>query len=221
MADLGLSAIAGLVLGSVLIGAGMTALYYRRVQLRVAEEVNELEARALEELDEEDAVGYGVELPPPDVGRWFLDVFRVWLHVRKEARLAKRGYVKWYRVRGGRLRMPKWVKPEHKGGGEYEYTDTSTEITYIFPESAMVDDGVTGAPVAIHQEGEAEPIDLREPGWATMDGSALKKLIDMEIVRSPPGGLSNLPLTPQQLKIIGVGVLFVAIYLGQMVVFGG
>jgi hypothetical protein len=200
------------VLFAGLFGAGVTALYYRRVTLRVEEEVRDLEAEAVDELNE-DSTGYGVELPPPDVGRSVLDIFKVWLHVRKQARLAKRGYIKWYRV-GSRLHKPKWIKPEHKGAGEYEYTSRKDDQTYVFPEEALVTDGVTSAFVAIHKIGEAEPIDLRDPGWATLDADRLQTVIDLEIAREPPGSLSSLPLSSQQLKWVGFGLLFVVVYFG-------
>lgn len=198
------------VLLALLVGAGTTALYYRRVALRIEEEVNELESQALDELDEE-STGYGVEVNPPDVGRSVLDIFKVWLHVRKQARMAKRGYFKWYRV-GSRLHAPKWVKPEQKGAGEYEYYSKKDDQTYVFPEEALVTDGKTSAYVAIHKIGEAEPIDLRDPGWASMDADRLQTVIDMEIARDPPGGLSGLPLSKQQLYYVGMAVAAIGIW---------
>lgn len=201
----------------LLAGAGVTAMYYKRVALRIDEEVNELEEQALEELDE-DSTGYGVEMEPPDVGRSVLDIFKSWLHIRKQARMAKRGYFKWYRV-GSRLHAPKWVKPEHKGAGEYEYKSKKDDQTYVFPEEALVTDGQTSAYVAIHKIGESEPVDLRDPGWASMDADRLQQLIDMEIAREPPGGLSGLPLSGQQLKYVGLVVAALGIW--GVMQFGG
>lgn len=195
---------------ALFVGVGMTAMYYRRVALRIDVEVNELEEKAVEELDE-DSTGYGVTLAPPDVGRSILDVFKVWLHVRKQARMAKRGYLKWYRV-GSRLEKPVWVKPEHKGTGEYEYYHKGDDQTYVFPEEALVTDGLTSAYVAIHKVGEAEPIDLRDPGWPTMDADRLQEVIDLEIARNPPGGLRRLPLSRAQLKYVAIAGTGIAIW---------
>lgn len=207
------------VLVATFIGAGATALYYRRVALRVAEEVQELEAKAVEELNDE-SEGYGVELDPPDVGRSVFDITKVWLHVRKQAKMAKKGYIKWYRV-GSRLHKPKWVKPEHKGAGEYEYYDKGDEQTYVFPEEALVTDAVTSAYTAVHKVGEAEPIDLRDPGWPTMDADRLQTVIDMEIARDPPGAMSRLPLNATTLKWLGFAALAVLVFFGQQMFLGG
>jgi hypothetical protein len=189
---------------ALVLGGAVTALYYKRVALALDEEVKELEEQALDALDDE-TEGYGVQMEPPDVGRSILDIFKVWLHVRKQARMAKRGYFKWYRV-SSRMERPTWVKPEHKGAGEYEYYHKGDDQTYVFPEEGLVTDGVTGAYVAIHKIGEAEPIDLRDPGWASMDADRLQTLVDMEIARDPPGGWSGLPIGGQKAKYIGLAI---------------
>lgn len=192
---------------AALIGGGLVGLYFRRVKLRVAEDVRELEEQAQKNLTEE-AAGYGVDMAPPDVGRTPLDIFRAWRHLAVQARMARKGYVKWFRV-GSRLRAPRWVKPEHKDTGQPEYEHDET--TYLFPKDALVTDGRTAAFVAIHKEGEPEPIDLRNPGWATLDPGALQKLFEMAINRDPPGGL-GLPLTRQQLYYIGMATAAVGIW---------
>jgi hypothetical protein len=199
----------GVALLTLLLGVGSTALYYRRVVAGAAKDVRELEKKAQENLTDESA-GYGVTMPTPDVGRTPIDIFRAWRHLAVEARMAKRGYVKWFRV-GARLYAPKWVKPEHKDSGQMEYEHDGT--TYIFPEDAMVTDGRTSAYVAVHKEGEAEPIDLRDPGWATLDTSAVDKLVQMKINDDPPGALSGLPLSKQQLYYVGMAVAAIGIWL--------
>lgn len=204
---------------SILLGAGSTALYYRRVALKVEKEVRDFEEQAADAMDDTGA-GYGVELDPPNVGRNVFDVFKVWLHVRKQARLAKRGYLKWYRV-SSRLHKPTWIKPEKKGAGEYEYYHKGDDQTYLFPEDALVTDGVTSAYTAIHKVGEAEPIDLRDPGWASMDADRVQEVIDLLVNRDPPGGLSKLPLNSTQLKWIGIGLLGVVIFFAQQMFIGG
>lgn len=199
-----------IALVSLLIGAGATALYYKRVALRIGEEVNELEEKALEELDDEDAEGYGVRMSPPNVGRNVFDVFKAWLHMAKGARMAKRGYIKWYKV-GSRLEAPKWIKPEHKGAGEYEYKDPDTDTTYFFPEDALVTDARTSGYVAIHKVGEAEPIDLRDPGWPTMDSDRVQTVLDLIISRDPDTGF-GLPFDSAVAKYVLIAVAGVAIW---------
>lgn len=213
--------LASIILVSMLIGAAATALYYRRVRLRVQDAADDLELEAVEEIDSVEAVGYGVEMDPPNVGRNPIDILRMWLHNALEARMAKRGYIKWYRV-GARMHRPKWVKPEKKGAGQYEYYDSSTDTTYVFPEEALVTDGSTSAYVAIHRVGEAEPLDLRDPGWATLDGDVLQMFIDMVVSREPPGRLNKLPISRQQALWIGMAVLAFGTYLAmQSGAFGG
>lgn len=187
---------------ALIIGGGVAALYYRRVVAGVVEDVEALEKKAQENLDP-DSTGYGVEMDPPSVSRSVLDVFRAWRHLSVQERMAKRGYVKWYRV-GARFRRPQWIKPEKKDSGYREYYHKGDDVTYVFPEEAMVNDGRTSAYVAIHKVGEAEPINLRNPGWAPLDGSALQRLFDIALSRNPSGGLGNLPLSPQQLKYLGI-----------------
>lgn len=196
---------------ATIIGGGTVAMYYRRVALRVAEDVAELEEQAQENLDEE-ATGYGVNLDPPDVGRSILDVFKVWRHLSVQAKLAKRGYLKWYRV-GARFHRPRWIKPEHKDSGQREYYSRKDGTTYIFPEEALVTDGRTSAYVAIHKVGEAEPIDLRDPGWPTLNGSALQRLAEMTIARDPPGrfGLGGL-LSDPRMRYVGLAVVALGIW---------
>lgn len=173
------------------------------------------------ETRQEDAVGYGVEFGPPNVGRNPLDILRLWLHNALEGRMAKRGYVKWFRV-GARLHRPKWVKPEKKGAGEYEYYDSSTDTTYLFPEDALVADGATSAYVAVHRVGESEPIDLRDPGWPALDGDVLQRFIDMAVARDPPNRLSKLPISRQQAVYGGMAILAFGTYLAmQSGAFGG
>lgn len=208
----------GTALLTLLLGAGGTAAYFRKVR-KVNNEIRELEREAIAELDD-DSAGYGVDLPQPDVGRSPIDVFKLWWHLRKEAKMAKNGYIKWYRV-GSRLHAPTWVKPERKGAGEMEYYHKGDDETYLFPEESLVTDGTTSAYVAIHKLGEAEPIDIRNPGWATMDADRLQTLVDMVISRDPPGGLGRLPLSETQLKYGAFAILFIAIYVVmQMGVFG-
>lgn len=208
----------GTALVTLLVGAGGTAAYFRKVR-GLNKELRLLEGESISNSDS-DRAGYGVDLPQPNVGRSPIDVVKLWWHLRKEAKMAKSGYIKWYRV-GSRLHSPTWVMPERKGAGEMEYYHKGDDETYLFPEESLVTDGVTSAYVAIHKIGEAEPIDIRNPGWATMDADRLQTLVDMVISRDPPGGFSNLPLSSAQLKYGGMALLFVGIYaVMQMGVFG-
>lgn len=272
---------------SLLVGAGSTAMYYRRVALRVDKEANELEQEALAELEpdgelpdlvdeiqsladsqeeavddaeemtkklwnaveafeedaegateylekvmplvqtlealdrqsgelcdkldslDDDTVGYGVDMDPPNVGRSIIDIFKVWLHERKAAKMAKRGYIKWIRV-GSRMQTPRWVKPEKKGAGVYEYHED--DQIYVFPEEAMVTDGQTGAFVAMHKRGEAEPIDIRNPGWPATGADWLQRLHDMVAARDPEDGFGGWPIGGERMKYIIVAVAFIGIW---------
>lgn len=151
--------------------------------------------------------GHSASLSAPDVSSSILDVLKAARHRAKEKRMAKRGYVKWFKYDGGMLRGPKWVKPETGGAGEPEYYDGDDEVTYLFPDDPMVIDGNTGARVAIHHSNQVEPVNLAEPGAPPIDGDRLDKVINLEIESDPPGFLDRLDFSPEMLLYGGIGLM--------------
>jgi len=145
-------------------------------------------------------VGSGSEvvLPAPDVSSSLWGVFKQLRHKSKRKKLAKKGYVKWFKI-DGMLNAPTWVKPERSGSGVPKFYDSDDDVHYLFPSDALVTDSTTGAPVAVHKSGEAEPVNLEDPEYPPIDADRLEELINLEIESEPPSWLSKFDLNAQTL----------------------
>lgn len=196
---------------SILTVAGLAVgyWYYRQYRDNLEDHVDKI----IDQSDDE------IEFEPPDIRRSFMDYFRVMRHYQRQSRLAKKGYVKWFRL-GSTLSRPVWVKPELEGSGQPKVT--IDDQPYYFPKEAMVSDTLTGAWVALHREGEADPVNLRDPAYPGIETDLLERTINMEAENKPPGFFDKLALggmDKQTLLWGGMGVLF-AIYAGYMYMTG-
>jgi hypothetical protein len=127
-------------------------------------------------------------------------------HLQRGKKLAKKGYVRWHRL-DSTLASPEWVKPEQDGTGVPKYTVDGQP--YYFPKDAMVTDERTGAWVAVHCEGEADPINLRDPAYPGIETDLIERIINLEAENQPPGFFDNLNISQQALLWGGMAVLFV------------
>lgn len=162
-----------------------------------------IEQRVDELVENEDGP---IQFKPPEVRRSVFDVLRVTRHYQRGQRLAKKGYVKWYKL-GSTISRPKWVKPRQQGAGTPKVTEDGQP--YYFPKEAMVADELTGAYVAVHREGEADPINLRDPAYPGIEADLMERIINLEAEDKPPGWLDNLAFDEQTLLYGGIAVLFV------------
>jgi len=185
-------AIAVVGIGAVFGAIGAVAgWWYRKYRTEAEEWERELEdALELENVEDD---GHSVTLPAPDMKSSLWDLLKLSRHQAKEQKLAKRGYVKWMKF-DGMLRRPEWVKPERSGSGVPKYHDSENDVHYLFPEDALVTDARTGAPVAVHHAGEAEPINLKDPEYPPIDADRLEEIINLEIESEPPSWLSKFDL---------------------------
>lgn len=174
----------------------LAVLYYR--------ERRRLEAEANDAL--RDAEDGETTLKPPDVGTSLWDMVKLWRHHAKAKRMARNGYVRWYRIDSS-LHGPSWVKPEAEGAGVREHRHDG--VTYLFPDDAMVTDARTGAHIAIHREGEAEPINLRDPAMPPLPADRLEEVINLEAESDAPGLLDRLDLDPKTLLFGGMALMLV------------
>lgn len=151
--------------------------------------------------------GERLDATPPDVSAGLLDFWRVTRHLQRGKRLANKGYVKWHRL-DSTLSRPEWVKPEQDGSGVPKITVDGQP--YYFPRDAMVTDGLTGAWTALHREGEADPINLRDPAYPGLEVDLVERTINLEAEDEPPGMLDDLfgGMDQTTLMYLGVGVLF-------------
>lgn len=167
----------------------------------------------------EGAVAASVELDPPEVTDGILGLIQLWRHLAKGARLAKKGYVRWYKL-DARVNRPTWIKPSFDGTGEGEYHDSGDDVTYLFPREAMLSDARTGAWVAMHRRNEADPLNLRDPVMPSVPADRLQEIINLEAESDKPGFLSGFDLSMPQI-MIGGGVIIFLVYAAYYVMNGG
>ena len=152
--------------------------------------------------------GESIDFSAPDVSGSLLDYVRVARHLKRGQRLAKKGYVKWFRL-DSTLSRPTWVKPEQDGAGVPKVTVDGQP--FYFPKDAMVADATTGAWVALHREGEGDPINLRDPAYPGLEADLVERTINLEAEDKPPGFLDNMfgGMDQTTLMYLSVGVMFV------------
>lgn len=202
--------ILGLSANVVVIAAGLVALLglvvavYFYVVYRTG-----LERRVDSMVEGEDTI----EFSPPTVRRNPLDYWRVMRHLQRESKLAKKGYVKWYRI-DSQVPKPTWVNPSQEGQGTPKYEVDGQP--YYFPREAMLTDQTSGAWVAVHREGEGDPINLRDPAYPGIETDLVERIINLEAEDSPSSGFfDGFDLSTQQLVYGSVAMLFV-VYAGYM-----
>jgi len=164
-----------------------------------------------------DDEGDVVELRPPSVKtRTWRQIWRTRRWLKKREKLIGDGYVQWYRI-GDAVPHPKFVKPKRKGGGIPEL-EVDGE-TYLFPRDALVP-SEEGGWVCIHREGEADPINIRDPVRLSIPSDELKEYLDLRVSSSAPGLLDGLGLDMGDfIKIAIAGVIAFAAF--QQVSGGG
>jgi len=161
-----------------------------------------------EELDEFE--GY-VELKPPSTKGWFIGtVYRAYKHQVRQRKLARRGYVRWIRVKNGVWTDPAYIKPQSWAGSPFPI-HRHDGGKYYFPRGAGVVDEGTGIRTYVHREGEAEPIDLDESEGEVLRAEDLKQAEEMEVATAPPSVWDrlDLDLNPQTLLAAGIGLTMI------------
>lgn len=168
---------------------------------------------SIEQAIPEEGGAHALSVDPPEVTDSMLGLMAAWRHRRKEKRLARKGYLKWYKI-GSNRRRPVWVKPTHDGQGVPQYYDKEDDVTYLFPTGALVTDSRTGAWVAEHRIGEAEPINLREPAYPPLDADRLEEVINLEAESDAPSFFDRFGLdtTTMMWGLIGVAFIGFAAY---------
>jgi len=148
-----------------------------------------------------------VVFDPPEISLSPIDWVRAGRHLQKQKKAAKRGWVKWFRV-GANFSRPQWVKPVQDGAGTPKVTDDGQP--YYFEKDAMVVDERTGAWVAVHPEGEADPINLADRAYPGIETDLVERILNLEAENEPSTGLLGLGgMSTQQLMWLGIGLLFV------------
>jgi len=157
-------------------------------------------------LDKPMGAGHEVVLDAPEISSSIWDIWKQSRHRAREQKLAKRGYVKWYKL-DGMLQAPTWVKPKREGAGVPEYYDG--DVTYFFPPDALATDARTGAPVAVHHDGEVEPVNIVDPEVPPIEGDRLQEVINLEAESDPPGWLAGFDLDATTIMWIMIVALIV------------
>lgn len=158
-----------------------------------------------------------VEHEPPRMNtRAWRQLWRTRKWLKKREKLIGDGYVQWYLI-GDAVSRPKFVKPKRKGGGVPEL-DYNGE-TYLFPEDAKVP-SADGMWTVMHREGEADPINIRDPVRLSIPADELKEYLDLRVSSSAPGLLDGLGLDSGDLiKIAIAGIIGYAVF--QQIAGGG
>jgi len=189
-----LSAIAALVIG---VGIGATTTWYYRERESLDEQV----AAKLDEIPHGpvEFEGVTISLSP-------LDWIRAGRHLQKQRKAAKKGWVKWYRI-GSNMSAPKWVAPKREGSGLPKVTVNGEP--YYFNPDAMITDAETGAYVAVHREGESDPINLQDPAYPGIEADLMERTINMEAESDPPGFFDSFGMSTQTLMWVAIGGSFI------------
>lgn len=212
--------------------ASLTVWYKNKAESDIDDEIADLVSGGLDagdlaaledeyDLDEEalDAIERrqqdSIQLDPPDVSGSILATLKVWRHRAKQERLARKGYVKWYKI-GSKLSRPRWIKPTKDGSGEWKFYDSDDNYWYYFPEDGMVTDAMTGAYVAIHHRGESTPINLRDPIMPAIDADRLREVIQLEVESDAPGFFDKLDLDSGQILAGGIALMLILAALAQL-----
>lgn len=136
-----------------------------------------------------------VDLEPPrmsDVGT-LRQIYYTRRYLKKREKLLGDGYVQWFLVHDTFPR-PRFIKPNKKSGGVPEYEHGG--MTYLFPESTMMPSS-DGMWTVVHKVGEAEPINLREPGELAIPGDVLKEYLERRVTSTPPSLFDTLDIDAQ------------------------
>lgn len=166
---------------------------------------------------EEARVGEIVEHPPPRMNtKPWRQLWRTRKYLKKREKLLGDGYVQWYLI-GDSVNRPKFIKPERKGGGIPEL-DHDGE-TYLFPPDAKVP-SADGMWVYIHRQGEADPINIRNPSRMAIDADELKEYLDLRVSASSPGFFDSLGIDAGDMIKLMIG-LIIAYAVFQQVMGGG
>jgi len=197
----------------VLVGTTL-ALYaaylYNRERARASEAVVDLLDEAPDPVvdDEHHDTGHAVALDPPDVSGGLGDLLRTWRHRMKAKKLAKKGYVKWWKI-GSNWARPQWVKPTLDASGELQYYDSEDDATYGFSREGMLHDAQTGAYVAVHVQGDYGPINLKDPITPSISANRMEEIIQLNAESDAPGFWSRLDVDPGVILAIGITLLLV------------
>jgi len=166
-----------------------------------------------------DAEGY-VSLPAPDLsGSRFGLLGRLWTlykhHIRRR-RLAKKGYVQWYRIENGTFSGPHYVRPEADAESPIPFV-SHDDGRYFFPDAAMVTDTSVGMWTAVHRKGEADPINLRDGDADAIPAEAAEAWSEMTVTAQKPGGLLGGlgDITPRKMLALAIaGVMVLSVVMG-------
>lgn len=182
------------VAGVVLVGIGAVAYWQSQREPTTVDDIVEYS-------------GNLVDFRRPEVSGGLLDLIKLWRHRSRAQKLAQKGYIKWYKV-GSTVNRPRWVKPTQEGSGVPRFREGGE--TYYFPKEALVTDEVTGAYTAMHYDGDADPINLRDNDLPALSTDKVERVINMEAESEAPGFLSGLDLTPQ--KVMAGLIMLILVY---------
>lgn len=154
-----------------------------------------------------------VRIDPPAIGGGIFSLLGEWRHRAKAKRLARKGYVKWYTFDSS-LSRPVWVKPFRNGEGQLIYYRDGQP--YWFGRDAMVTDARTGAFVALHRTGEADPINLNDPLMPGIPCDRLEEAIELSVESDEPGFFDKHDIDSSMILAGGVAIMLIIAALSRV-----
>lgn len=187
----------GLVVGLLLGAVPVYALMKRRESETpppLPEDEDSVEAVEDPRVPDPDEVT--LEKPNLKTAKWGTvgELVLTWRYLKKRRKLAGKGYVQWLLI-GDTYPTPKFVKPEEKGGGMLEYKHDGKR--YLFPKDAMVPSDEQGLWTIVHQQGDANPLNLKDPLVPAIKADSLEEYLTMRLSSSPPSFLDKFDLDAQ------------------------
>jgi hypothetical protein len=160
---------------------------------------------------------------PPEIRTGRLGVISEWWSLKKQRRKRRKaandGTVEWYLVDGA-FPEPRYVKPTADGAGLPTHDHDGD--TYLFPKDARVPSERSGMWVVVHERGQAEPINLRDPARDSVPADVLDEWLTMSVSSSSPGLLAGMDLDLEPSTILAGGILLIILYaIGSQVLTGG
>lgn len=158
-----------------------------------------------------------VSLPEPDLRKSRFGLLGQYIaykrYKRKQRKLAKKGYVRWYLIDGVFPRA-KFVRPDYSEGGDIPTLDYDGG-SYLFPQRAAVPGTKSGMWTVVHRRGEAEPINLRDPNREALSAKAVDEALGMWVSASAPSIFDRFgDLDPKTIMAAAIGVVIVLSVVG-------
>lgn len=162
-----------------------------------------------------------VDMPQPDLSdskfgllSKYYQIHKAW---KKRRKLGKKGYVRWMLI-DETYPEPKFVKPAAEGGKVPEIRHDGQP--YFFPRAGALPDSRTGMYTYVHKQGDADPINLRDPSKHTIETDALEEWLQLQLHKDPPSWWDHLDIDGKDIFLLCLGLVVVLAVVYPMIAGG-